>query len=113
MFILSATASSTFFTSTPRVSLSFLSSSSPTSSSSSSRLCSVSVRFGARRPVFPCPIHSTKVRAMAEIVQDKDSAEKNVAFSGGERSHSRVFLDASTEEGSVSVFVVTFFVRKC
>jgi hypothetical protein len=50
---------------------------------------------------------------MAEIVQDKDSAEKNVAFSGGERSHSRVFLDASTEEGSVSVFVVTFFVRKC
>lgn len=112
MFILSATPSHTFFTSAPRVSLSFLSS----SSSSSSRLCSVSVRFGARRPVFPCPIQSLKVRAMAEMVQDKDSAENNVACSGGERSHSRTFLDASTEEGSVSVFVVTFcdwFVRKC
>ncbi|XP_059440786.1 glycerol-3-phosphate acyltransferase ATS12, chloroplastic [Corylus avellana] len=97
MFILSATPSSTFFTSTPRVSLSFLSSSS-SSSSSSSRLCSVSVRFGARGPVFPCPIRSVKVRAMAEMVQDKDSAEENVACSGGERSHSRIFLDASTEE---------------
>jgi hypothetical protein len=106
MFILSATASHAFFTSTPRVSLSFLSSS---SSSSSSRLCSVSVRFGARRPVFPCPIQSLKVRAMAELVQDKDSAENNVACSGGERSHSRTFLDASTEEGSVSVFVFCYF----
>ncbi|KAG6636253.1 hypothetical protein I3843_11G097500 [Carya illinoinensis] len=106
MFIPSATPSSTFSISTAtahRVSLSF--SSSCSSYLAASSLCSLSVRFGVRMPVFPCLSPSLNVRAMAEIVRDKESTDKNVAHeasspeeSRNEPSLSRTFLHASSEE---------------
>ncbi|KAJ4728583.1 Glycerol-3-phosphate acyltransferase, chloroplastic [Melia azedarach] len=102
----------TFFTiASPRVSasfphLKFSSSISPRSSSS------LSFRSGARRSSCPCLLHySFKVQAMAKVVQDMKSAEKNIvsASSAGdddddkkEVNHSRTFLDALTEQELLS-----------
>ncbi|GMY29665.1 glycerol-3-phosphate acyltransferase, chloroplastic isoform X2 [Fagus crenata] len=88
MSILTSPPLTTFFTTTPRVYFSF---SSSLSSSSSS------VRFRTRNPAFPCLFHSFNVRAMSEMVQDKESTD-NVAASAKDLSHSRTFLNATTEE---------------
>ncbi|XP_042952403.1 glycerol-3-phosphate acyltransferase ATS12, chloroplastic-like isoform X2 [Carya illinoinensis] len=101
--ILSATPSSTFFVSTAtthKISLSI--SSSSFSFYAYSWLCSASVRFGTQRSLLPYPSHSPSVTVMAEMVRDKESANKNVASYRGERTNepslSRTFLDASSEE---------------
>ncbi|KAJ7953400.1 Glycerol-3-phosphate acyltransferase, chloroplastic [Quillaja saponaria] len=102
MFILSSSpcSSSTFFTSiTPRVSF-----------SSSSRPCLISLRSTARKPTCPSLFHSLKVRAMAELVQDKESTDKIagsiVASSSVDGSkdikYSRKFLNARTEQELLS-----------
>jgi hypothetical protein len=41
---------------------------------------------------------------MSEMVQDKESTD-NVAASAKDLSHSRTFLNATTEEGSLSFFL--------
>ncbi|GAV84421.1 Acyltransferase domain-containing protein [Cephalotus follicularis] len=109
-------SSLTFFTAqTPRVSLSF-SSSRLSSSSSSSSSCRGLVSFrSSGRPsttICPCVLHSSssssKVKAMAEMVKDKESTVNvavNVVASGSndkETSHSRTFLDARTEHDLLS-----------
>ncbi|XP_050377267.1 glycerol-3-phosphate acyltransferase, chloroplastic isoform X2 [Argentina anserina] len=110
MYILSATFSSTTFL-TPRVS------SSSSSSSSSARLRLVHpVRSSFRRTSSGCPCSfysSAKVRAMAEMVKDKEEKEEEEeslsAVESAQRRetrHSRTFLNVTSEAELLSAIRV-------
>lgn len=107
MYILSATPSTTFLT--PRVSssssLSFSSSFSPATSNSKLRL--VPLRSRSRRSsACPCSFYSSsKARAMAELVKDKEEESSLSAVESAQRretKHSRTFLNVTSEEGASS-----------
>lgn len=112
----------TFFTTTtPRVLVPSSPSNYPKLSSSSSSFSSfstttarrpstaVSFRSGARRTSATCPcvsFNSVKVRAMAKMVQDMESAvsseEQNKKMLNVEVNHSRTFLDVRSEQDLLS-----------
>ncbi|XP_004300201.1 PREDICTED: glycerol-3-phosphate acyltransferase, chloroplastic isoform X2 [Fragaria vesca subsp. vesca] len=108
MYILSATFSSTTFLK-PRVSSSsssssVSSSSSSLSSASSTRLRLVPLRSSSRRSNSACPCSfysASKVRAMAEMVKDKEEKEESLsAVESAQRRetrHSRTFLNVTSE----------------
>lgn len=116
VWLLMSSLSLTFFTTTtPRVLVPSSPSNYPKLSSSSFSTTTarrpstaVSFRSGARRNSARCPcvfFNSVKVRAMAKMVQDMESAvsseEQNKKMLNVEVNHSRTFLDVRSEQGLV------------
>ncbi|XP_022995677.1 glycerol-3-phosphate acyltransferase, chloroplastic isoform X1 [Cucurbita maxima] len=112
MFILSSSStlpSAPPFSSTTSIFLSFSRVSLPPSSSSL-KLLPLSLQFGPPKLASSCSLRFSASRAMAELVQDKDSAQSAAtaaaASSGHERrnepAHSRKFLDVRSEEELLS-----------
>lgn len=84
----------------------------------------VSFRSGARRTSATCPcasFSSFNVRAMAKMVQDRESAvssssasdEQNKKMLNIEVNHSRTFLDVRSEQGLVWFGLVLLFSTYC
>ena len=113
MFILSSSSSTLPsappFSSTTSIFLSLSRVSLPPSSSSL-KLLPLSLQFGPPKLASSCSLRFSASRAMAELVQDKESAQSAAtaaaASSGYERRnepvHSRKFLDVRSEEGMPS-----------